>query len=470
MNEPKPLWSLGVLESAAAYANRSATPVEVLESTLSRAAELEPKLNVFAHLDSDGATKAAQASAARWDAGAPLGPLDGVVLSIKDNITVKGLRCAWGSELFQDSVSQTDEIAVERLRAAGAVILGKTNVSEFTVGRSNVSTKCFGTTRNPWNPAMSTGASSGGAAASVAAGIGAAALGTDGGGSIRRPAAHCGLVGLKPSTGRVARYGGLPAILHDCEVVGPLARSVLDLRRVFEVIAGSDPRDRLSWAFDKSSSSAFADMPASVRDRPPPKKALKIRYVDRFGSHEVDPAVLQSCRETVGRLKHMGHDVEEGVVPFDIALHERHWPILVQTGIASIVRSREWRGRIAPHLETMVEKGQALTALDYFDALAAFRELQMQLGQFFSRYDILVTPTAGACGWPADENGPSGERVFTGFANAAGVPALSLPSVPDANGMPIGVQLVSGFGRDDLLLDLAADIEARRPWKALAPV
>jgi aspartyl-tRNA(Asn)/glutamyl-tRNA(Gln) amidotransferase subunit A len=118
----------------------------------------------------------------------------------------------------------------------------------------------------------------------------------------------------------------------------------------------------------------------------------------------------------------------------------------------------------------MVEKGQALTALDYFDALAAFRELQMQLGQFFSRYDILVTPTAGACGWPADENGPSGERVFTGFANAAGVPALSLPSVPDANGMPIGVQLVSGFGRDDLLLDLAADIEARRPWKALAPV
>src|ERR1700687_5948390 len=141
MNEPKPLWSLGVLESAAAYANRSATPVEVLESTLSRAAELEPKLNVFAHLDSDGATKAAQASAARWDAGAPLGPLDGVVLSIKDNITVKGLRCAWGSALFQDSVSQTDEIAVERLRAAGAVILGKTNVSEFTVARSNLTTK-----------------------------------------------------------------------------------------------------------------------------------------------------------------------------------------------------------------------------------------------------------------------------------------------------------------------------------------
>ena len=217
------IWQLPATELAARFRNRSLTPTAALRAVLDRIAAANPALNAFATLDEAGATAAARAADARFAAGAPLGPLDGVPVSIKDNITVAGLRCAWGSELFLDYVPDRDETPVARLRAGGSVILGKTNVAEFTLGRGNTDTKSFGTTRNPWNTALTPGASTGGGAAAVAAGFGPVTLGTDGGGSIRRPACHCGLVGLKPSSGRVARRHGLPIILDDAEVIGPLA-------------------------------------------------------------------------------------------------------------------------------------------------------------------------------------------------------------------------------------------------------
>jgi aspartyl-tRNA(Asn)/glutamyl-tRNA(Gln) amidotransferase subunit A len=175
---------LGLAATQAAYRAGSTTPIAVLAATLSRIAAAEPVLNAFAYVDVAGAEAAAASSTLRWQAGTPFGPLDGALLSIKDNIPVAGLPCCWGSRLFERQVPTRDELPVARLRAQGAVLLGKTNVSEFTLGRGTVSTELFGTTRNPWNPSKTTGASSGGAAAAVAAGLGAAALGTDGGGSI----------------------------------------------------------------------------------------------------------------------------------------------------------------------------------------------------------------------------------------------------------------------------------------------
>src|SRR5205807_6414926 len=171
-------------------------------------------------LEESGGRRSGDGSAGRWDSGRPASPLDGVPVTVKDNILVAGMRATWGSRLYRDYVAEEDETPVRRLREAGAVILGKTNVPEFTL-HGFTHNAVFGTTGNPWNPALTPGGSSGGAVAAVASGMGALAFGTDGGGSIRRPAAYTGLIGFKPSRDTVRRGKGFPAILHDFEVIGP---------------------------------------------------------------------------------------------------------------------------------------------------------------------------------------------------------------------------------------------------------
>ena len=444
------LWSLGLAGTQAAYRAGQVTPTEVLEAVLARMADVEPVLNAFACVDAVGARAAAAASTERWRRGAPAGGLDGAVLSIKDNITVAGLPCAWGSELFRDFVPPADELPVARLRAQGAVLLGKTNVSEFTLGQGTVHTALFGTTRNPWDPSKTTGASSGGAAAAVASGMGSAALGTDGGGSIRRPASHCGLVGLKPGPGRVARRDGLPIILHDCEVIGPLGRSVADVALLYRAIAEEDPSDRLSWSY-RGAEPALPDRP------------LRIRFVPRFGTYPIDPAVATQCAEAASRLAALGHHVEEGDCPFDTALHEQAWPVISAAGMAWLLRERDWRGRVSAYHAELAERGAGLTGAHYVAALAAFRTLAGQMGMFFSTHDLLMTPAAGALPWTAEQAGPAHERVFTGFVNAAGLPAIAIPAEPSA-GLPVGFQLVAAFGNEALLLSVAAAFEAAHPW------
>ncbi len=455
----RPAWSLDIGQTQAGFAAGSLTPGDVQESIIERTTAVNPRINAFACLDIDGARAAARASTARWHGGTPLGPFDGITLTIKDNITVAGLPCAWGSELFRDFVPARDELPVARLRAQGAVLLGKTNVSEFTVAQTTVSTSAFGTTRNPWNLAKTTGASSGGAAAAVASGLGAVALGTDGGGSIRRPACHCGLVGLKPSTGRVARRDGLPIILHDCEVIGPLARSVDSLARIFQIIGQPDQRDRASLA--------FAPLPTTP-DLPPPKR-LTILYVPRFDWHPVDDEVAASCAQAARNLAALGHQVTTASAPFDPTLFERHWPTVSEAGLAWLLRDRPWRGKISALHAAMVERGAALPATDYVAALTAFRDLQAQLFRLFETCDLLMTPTAGALPWPAEQQGPPHNRVFTGFVNGAGLPAVSIPCDPATDGLPIGFQLVGRFGADWDLLRVAAEYERAHPWASRWP-
>src|SRR5262245_58547451 len=199
-----PLWQWSATELAAGYRKGKASPVEALEAVLGRLHEVNPRLNAVITLDRDGARAAAAASAGRWRSGEQYGALDGVPITIKDCLLVAGLRTTWGSRPYADHGPGADETPVARLRAAGAVIVGKTNVPEFTV-QGYTDNPLFGPTRNPWNTALTPGGSSGGAVAAVASGIGAFAIGTDGGGSIRRPASHTGLVGFKPSRGAVPR-------------------------------------------------------------------------------------------------------------------------------------------------------------------------------------------------------------------------------------------------------------------------
>lgn len=457
-------WKASAAELCAAYRDARASPVEVLEEVLERCAGLNPQLNAVVTLDAAGARATAQASAARWRAASPLSLLDGVPVTIKDSLLVRGMRATWGSRLYADFVPQEDELPVARLRSAGAVILGKTNVPEFTL-QGYTDNPLFGVTRNPWNPALTPGGSSGGAVASVAAGFAPLALGTDGGGSTRRPAAHTGLVGLKPSRGRIARCGSFPAILLDFEVIGPIARTVADVETALGLLADPDPRDPTSSAHQ-------------LYRRMPPH-ACRILYAPRFGDAPVDPEIGASVAAAARALEALGHRIDEKA-SIDVAEEANEaWPVISQAGLAWLLsRHKEPERRIGDALASMAKAGAALSAVRYFDALAAAQRTRERVRELFaSGYDLLMTPTTAALPWPAAQShppeiagraaGPRGHAVFTAFANAAGVPAISVPCTPSRAGLPIGFQLVAPFGGEPLLCAVASQFERSHPWKVL---
>lgn len=462
-------WRLSAAEASALLARRELSPVDLVESVLARIEAVNPALNAIVALDADGARAAAAASAARHAAGAPLGPLDGIPLTVKDNILVAGLPAVWGSNLYRDHVPEADELPVARLRAAGMVVLGKTNVPEFTL-QGYTDNRVFGPTRNPWNTDLTPGGSSGGGVAAVASGMGPVALGTDGGGSIRRPASHTGLVGLKPSIGLVARCDSLPQILLDCEVIGPLTRTVADAALLTAHMSGADVRDPLSrWA-----------APLSPVDLSPPPP-LRILYVPRFGDNPVDPAIAAACAAAAARFAALGHAVEEGPVPFDVDSLTELWGVIGQAAVAWLLDAHPGReAEVGESYPPMAEAGRATGAARYLDMMLRIAAFRRHTAELFERVDVVMTPSAAALPWPAATPfpaeidgrpvGPRGHAVFTNWVNIAGHPGLNLPADPDpATGLPIGFQLVGGFGRDGLLLRLGAQYEAAHPFAQRRP-
>jgi len=455
-------WQLTAVELAAAFARGETTPSAHLEQVLARIEELNPKLNAIIALD-PRAREAARESGERIAANCARGPLEGVPLTVKDSILVAGLPCTWGSRLFEQYVPGADELPVARLRTAGAVILGKTNVPEFTL-EGYTWNPLFGVTRNPWNPKLTPGGSSGGAVASVAAGLAPLALGTDGGGSIRRPASHTGLVGLKPSIGRVARGPSLPQILLDMEVIGPIARTVGDAALLYHAIAGSDARDRRSLL--------AAEPGGRPADAP-----LAILYVPRFGDAPLDPEIAASVDQAALALEALGHRVEQrAALPFDIAPIVEFWPILGQVGVTHVLEQH--RGKesfIGERFRAMLEAGVKVSAARYLAGIETVNAFRRTVTEAFEYFDLIMTPSAAALPWPAEQvypeaidgrvAGPRGHAVYTGWVNACGHPAISLPCAPSRSGLPIGFQLVGHFGADDLLLDVARHFEAANPWR-----
>lgn len=451
------LWQMSATQLHVAYRAGDTRPSEVIEAVLARIVAVNPALNAFAHLDEPGARAAAAASDKRWKAGAPLGPTDGVPITVKDNITVKGMPCTWGSKLYLDLIPEEEEPPVAAARAQGAVILGKTSCSEFGRGQGTVNTLAFGIVRNPWNPDLTSGSSTGGGAAAVAAGFGPIAIATDGGGSTRRPAAYCGLLGMKTTTGRIPRLHGLPEMHHDMEVIGYLTRSVDDLALIMSLTQGPAPLDRLSVGFTPN------------EKEPPTPKAQRILYVPRFGSKPVDAPMTTSVAAAAANLAAMGHHVEEGPAPFNIERFEKYKSIMGASGLAWLLRDTEWRGKIGEEYTAQIESGGKMTAMDYIEALASCRDLFIEIAQCFEKYDLIMTPSAGAVPWRAHEFGPSHHATFTAFVNSAGVPALSVPCDPTPDGVPLGFQLVAPFGADWKLLAMARAYEQRHPWAARWP-
>jgi aspartyl-tRNA(Asn)/glutamyl-tRNA(Gln) amidotransferase subunit A len=335
------LWEASAVELVAGYGSGAFSPRDALESVLARIDAVNPIINAVVTLDIAGARRAADASTARWRERAGRGAFDGIPLTVKDNIPVGGMRATWGSRLYADWIPAKDELPIAKLRAGGAVILGKTNCPEFTL-QGYTDNRVFGVTRNPWNRALTPGGSSGGAVAAVAAGLGPVAVGTDGGGSIRRPAAHTGLVGLKPSRDAVARSDGFPVILLDCEVIGPIARNVADTRALFHALAGTSP------------------------SQAPVARALRVLYVPQFGGSPVDPEIARNVADAARDLAGLGHMVEDGEAPFDVDALNRAWPVITQVGLAWLLKDHADRlQEISPPMQEMARSGAALSATDW---------------------------------------------------------------------------------------------------------
>ena len=462
-------WRLPAAELSAAFARGEITPVEHFDALLARIERLDPALNALIAISPQART-AAQESTRRWRDGCARGPFDGVPVAVKDNILVAGMPTTWGTRAFADVIGDADERPVARLRAGGAVIVGKTNVPEFTL-EGYTSNPLFGTTRNPWNTELTPGGSSGGSVAGVAAGLFPLALGTDGGGSIRRPASHTGLVGVKPSIGAIARYPTLPQIMLDFEVVGPIARTVEDSAMLYNAIVGPDPRDRLSLA-----ARAVPVMLAS----PQP---MRIRYVPRLGEQPVDVEVEASVAQAAETLRRLRHHVVQGELPFDVSPIDDFWPLLGQVGLAYVFeRHPELERSAAAKFVAMAQAGRAVPARSYLQGIEAVRAFRRDVVDAYTDCDVIMTPSAAALPWPAGnefprtiagrEVGPRGHAIFTGWVNACGHPAISLPCAPSRAGLPIGFQIVGRYGEDEALFRLAAQYEAAAPfadrWPALA--
>jgi aspartyl-tRNA(Asn)/glutamyl-tRNA(Gln) amidotransferase subunit A len=455
-----PLWQLDAAALRAGFARADFSPVEALEACLQRARECQPAVNAFIHVDEDGARAAARDSAGRWARREPVTPLDGIPVSLKDNLHARGMPTTWGSRLLRTRAQPADELPVARLRAAGAVLFGKTNLPEFAL-QGVTDNLVVGATRNPWNPDLTPGGSSGGAAAAVACGCGPLALATDGGGSTRRPASHCGVVGYKPSGGLVERRGGLPEIFLDYEVPGAIARTVEDAMAMAQVLA--------------------PQMAA-------PHKAAhaRILFVPRFAGHPVDARIARRTREAADRLASLGHTVEESP-PVDWAeeVNER-WAALSASGLAWMF---EHTGRFAelattdiqqcgPAARATLQLGRETRGTALIAALVAIRTLERRMRDLFARYDAILTPATASLPWllqfthPAEIDGqsvgPRGHAVFTAFANAAGLPAIAVPGGFEA-ALPWGFQLVAARGNDASLLALALAYEQSFPRQRTWP-
>ncbi|WP_329399130.1 amidase [Streptomyces melanogenes] len=440
----------------AGYGKGDFSPVEAVRAVLERAAAVQPRINAFVRVDTEAALAGAEASTARWLAGEPLGLLDGVPVSVKDAIPVAGGPTLRGSTAPPGPGPwDVDAPAVARLREHGAVFVGKTTLPEFG-WKAVTDSALSGITRNPHDPDRTAGGSSGGSAAAVAAGAAPLSLGTDGGGSVRIPASFCGVVGLKPTYGRVPLFPPSPfgSLAH----LGPLARDAADTALLLDVISGADWRD---WSAHERAEPVSPGLAEGV-------KGLRIAYSPSFGGQvAVRPEVAAAVRAAVTRLAGLGAYVEEADPDFADPVAAFH--TLWFTGAARVVGRlpSERRAALEPGLREIAEQGARYTALDYLAALDVRAALGHRMARFHRAHDLLVTPTLPITAFEAGAEVPkgSGLRRWTGWTpftypfNMTSQPALTVPVGTDSAGLPIGLQLVAARHRDDLVLRAAYALE-----------
>jgi aspartyl-tRNA(Asn)/glutamyl-tRNA(Gln) amidotransferase subunit A len=453
---------LSATELLGLYRRCELSPVEATRAVLAQIDARNPATNAYCLVRGDEAMAAARASERRWRAGEPAGLLDGVPTSVKDLLLTSGWPTLRGSRTIDAAGPWTvDAPAVARLREHGAVLLGKTTTPEFG-WKAVTDSPLTGVTRNPWDVSRTAGGSSGGAAAAVASGLGPLAVGTDGAGSIRIPASFCGIVGLKPTHGRVPVYP--PSPFGTLSHVGPMARTVADTALLLDVLGSPDFRDPL--ALDRRA--PFRDELAASR-----VSGLRVAYSPALGYAAVAPEVAAAVPNAVAALESAGARVTPADPGFASPIATLN--VLWYAGAAKIVDDipADRRHLIDPGLAEAAAEGRRCSALDYLQALRERAELGIAMGAFHETYDLLVTPTEPIVAFAAGTEVPAGSAEprwpswtpFTYPFNLTHQPAATVPCGFSAAGLPIGVQVVGPRHADALVLSACAAIEAALPWR-----
>jgi aspartyl-tRNA(Asn)/glutamyl-tRNA(Gln) amidotransferase subunit A len=474
-------------ELTEAFRRGETTPSAVTEAYLRRIDALDERVGAYLTVTRDQALEAAAKADQRYRDGRPLGPLDGAPITHKDVLCTRGVRTTAGSKILDKFVPPYDATVVTRLAAAGAVMLGKSNMDEFAMGSSTEYSGFF-PTRNPWDLARVPGGSSGGPAAAVAAGMAAGGLGTDTGGSIRQPAAFCGTVGLKPTYGRVSRYG-LVAFASSLDQIGPFAQDVTDAALLLRVIAGKDPRDATSI------DDPVPDYTASLRQG---VKGLKLGIPDEYFIEGMDPEIERAVRAAIDVLRGLGATTERISLPttkhglavyYIIAPAEASSNLARYDGVKYGLRApggkdlidmygRTRAAGFGPEVKRRIMLGTYALSAGYYDAYYGRAQkvrtvVRREFEQAFARVDAIVAPTTPNVAFKlGDKQDPLSmylNDVFTLPANLAGLPGLSVRCGFSAAGLPIGLQLVGPPLGEATILRAAYAYEQATDWLERKP-
>src|ERR1700681_2102944 len=449
-------------ELASLIATKAVSPVEVLDAHLAVVARVNPKLNAIVTLVADGARVLAKQAEAAVMRGDKLGSLHGLPVAIKDITPTAGIRTTYGSPLFKDNVPTEDAEVVRRLKAAGAIVLGKTNTPEFAAG-ANTFHDVFGVTRNPWNPALSPAGSSGGSAVAVATGMAPLAQGTDFGCSIRMPASFCGIVGIRPTPGLTPNWP-MPLAWDPGQVHGPLARTAEDAALMLDAIAGFSRASPISvappWA------SARAIVAEDVKD-------LRIAYVSDIAGIGVEPEIDEVCRSAAMSLRDAGATVEE--IAFDISDGKapyQAWRGLWMVGqqFANLERLEEF----GVNLKSNVKSGLKVTPTDFAASEQKRAQLFQRFAKFFEQYDLLITPQSPIKQFPVEMNFPTlinGKKLDNYTDWIAGsflitlmsLPGGSVPAGKTSDALPVGIQIVGPRFEEPLILSVMKIVQQTHP-------
>jgi len=449
---------MNIQQAGAALRARQVSSRELTVECLRQIEAKNGRLNAFLTVTAERALADAEAADTELAAGIDRGPLHGIPIALKDVFCTKGIRTTCGSLLFKDHVPDYDCAVAERLAAAGSVLLGKTHMHELAYGVTS-NNPHFGAVRNPWDTDRVPGGSSGGSGAAVAAGMTFMAMGSDTGGSIRVPGAFCNTVGLKPSYGRVSRYGVMP-LDFSLDHMGPLTRTVRDAALVLQALAGRDERDETS-----SHAAVDSYVPAegvSIR-------GLRVGVPANFYFDQVDPEVASAVRKMVQLAAGLGADVSVVPVPDIAALNAVGRVILMSEASAVFERYNDRRDEFGADVRTLFDQGQLLAATDYVNAQRLRRQFRDEFLGVFDGIDVLLTPTAPTVakrigettilvGGVEEDFRLATTRLVRGV-NVLGFPAISMPCGFGEAGMPIGLQLIARPFAERVMLEMAAALE-----------
>ncbi|MCC7451647.1 MAG: amidase [Anaerolineae bacterium] len=454
------LTAFTLTEAAARIARRELSPVELVRANLAQIERLNPVLNCFITLTAESALKQARQAEQDIRRGNYRGPLHGIPIGIKDLFETAGVRTTAGAKHLANYIPTTDAAVVAQLQAAGAISLGKLNMHEWAMGATNLNPH-YGACNNPWNPAYISGGSSGGSGAALAAGLCMGALGTDTGGSIRTPASLCGIVGLKPTYGRVSLRGVIPLSWH-LDHVGPMARRVRDVAILFQIIAGYDPADPFSINIPTENYTAHLEDGV---------QGWRIALAVGDYVNQTAPEIRQAVHQAARVFEQLGAHVIEADLPWIREARQIN-PIIIASDAAAFHQARLATAAddFGVDVRTRLQQGLAYPAVVYADARRKQAELRRQADRFFDGCDLLLLPTNPVAALRRDAPDFDAQRAllpqFTAPFNLTGIPALSLPCGLTDHTLPIGLQLVGPAWREARVLQAAYAYEQATDWHA----